>query len=391
MRHQNTNWFKKAIVYQVLIDRFAGYGNGDWNQPEFLGGNIRGIINKLDYLSDLGVTALWISPFYKSSAYHGYHITDFKEVDPHFGTLEDIKELIEKCHQRNMDIIAGFVPNHCSSEHPWFRDAQKNKNSKYKDWFIFEKWPDDYLCFLTVKQLPKLNLDNPATRDYIVDAAKYWLSLGFDGYRLDHIVGPRHKFWKHFNREIKKDYPGAVLFGEAWMGEIKIEYYKTVHLNRKITRFLLGMSQDSLQREYRGEMDGVLDFKLRDFLRDYYAFADENTNLDELNEKIEKHYKKYFSDYFLPSFLDNHDLNRFMFLAGNNKEKLKKAATKQFSLPQPAIIYYGTETGLGQEQSVWDQRPYADLEARRPMPWNNLDQDLIDFYKKIISIKKAGQ
>ena len=131
----NVKWFKNAVIYHIFIDRFAGYKQKDWNKPVFLGGNIKGIIEKLSYLQDLGVNTLWISPFYKTSAYHDYHITDFFKVDSHFGTLSYIKKLIKEVHKVNMHIVADFVPNHCSYKHPYFLDAQENKNSKYFNWF----------------------------------------------------------------------------------------------------------------------------------------------------------------------------------------------------------------------------------------------------------------
>ncbi|MDG6219386.1 MAG: alpha-amylase family glycosyl hydrolase [Candidatus Thermoplasmatota archaeon] len=120
MRNQK-NWIKKAVIYQILIDRFAGYDpKKNWKKPQFIGGNLKGIIDSLSYLKNLGVNAIWISPFYKTSAYHGYHITDFYKVDPHFGNKNDLKRLIDLIHQNDMYIIADFVPNHVSKYHPFF-------------------------------------------------------------------------------------------------------------------------------------------------------------------------------------------------------------------------------------------------------------------------------
>ena len=130
------DWFKHAIIYHILIDRFAGFPSTEnWDKPIFLGGNIKGIQNKLEYLKNLGVNTIWISPFNKTSAYHGYHITDFNEIDPHFGTTEDLKDLIHSVHEHKMHIIADFVPNHCSKEHPFFKEAQSNKK-KEKGFFF---------------------------------------------------------------------------------------------------------------------------------------------------------------------------------------------------------------------------------------------------------------
>jgi len=127
-----TNWFKNAIIYHIFIDRFAGFKEvKNWDKPNFLGGDIRGVIRKIPYLKDLGINTIWVSPFYKTSAYHGYHITDFYQIDPHFGNEQDIKDLISSVHENNIKIIADFVPNHLSRHHPFFMEAQRDKNSKY--------------------------------------------------------------------------------------------------------------------------------------------------------------------------------------------------------------------------------------------------------------------
>lgn len=132
-------WFDNSVVYQIFIDRFAGFESTEgWTRPKFIGGDLQGIIDKLDYIEELGVDVIWISPFYETSAYHGYHITDYFSVEPNFGTEEDLEELIEEVHSRDMKIIADFVPNHCSWEHPYFIDAQENEDSKYRDWFYFK-------------------------------------------------------------------------------------------------------------------------------------------------------------------------------------------------------------------------------------------------------------
>ncbi len=364
---RDTDWMKQGTLYHILIDRFAGFHHTDnWDQPVFLGGTIKGIIDKLPYLKDLGIMTLWVSPFYETSAYHGYHITDFYQVDPHFGTLEHI--------------IADFVPNHCSKHHPFFKEAQQDKNSRYHDWFYFTDWPDQYRCFLSVQDIPKLNLENRETQDHIINAAKYWLSLGLDGFRLDHVIGPSHRFWERFSTEIKHDYRSAVLIGEAWMMGIKRTELQTLNIRHKYLKWLSGDSSDNLFKEYIGTLDGVLDFKVQELIRHYIInkAISENT----FKKHLQKHYAMYPEEFLLPSFLDNHDMDRFLFQAGNDKEKLKAAAKIQFSLPQPPIIYYGTETGMTQAQSQWTFSMNGDLQARAPMNWDTPDQDLIQFYKK---------
>ena len=229
----STDWFQNAIIYHVLIDRFAGLTSTEPLCPEFLGGTLRAITEKLPYLEELGIDTLWLSPFCKTSAYHGYHVTDFFEVEPRFGTRDDLRQLIGSGHTVGIRIIADFVPNHCGRSHPFFQEAIRDRRSRYFSWFSFTRWPDDYLCFLDVKELPKLNLNCPEAHDHVVKAAKHWLSLGLDGFRLDHVIGPSHDFWKFFRREIKRDYPATVLIGEAWLEGIDRRHLKTLHIDRK--------------------------------------------------------------------------------------------------------------------------------------------------------------
>jgi cyclomaltodextrinase / maltogenic alpha-amylase / neopullulanase len=383
---KGADWVKNSVIYHIFIDRFAGFHSTEnWDQPVFLGGTIRGIISKLSYLIDLGVTTLWISPFYKTSAYHGYHITDFYQVDPHFGTMEDIRDLIQAAHNQNLHIIADFIPNHCSKEHTFFKEAQNDKNSLYKEWFYFTHWPDKYLCFLSVTEIPKLNLNNPSTRDHIVDAAKYWLSMGFDGFRLDHVIGPSHAFWRYFKQKIKDDYPNAVLIGEAWMMGVKQQELRTLQIRNKFFKWLSGTASDNLFKEYTEELDGVLDFKVRELIKKYVT--DPKISKKILDKQLKNHYAHFPDNFLLPTFLDNHDMDRFLFECGNDKEKLKTAALIQFSLPQPAIIYYGTEIGMTQTNSQWTFPSNGDLQARQPMNWENQDQEILTFYKKLIQKK----
>lgn len=139
-------------------------------------------------------------------------------------------------------------------------------------------------------------------------------------------------------------------------------------------------------KEYYGELDGVLDFRFQELIRNY--IAEEKLSKKEFYNKLKSHYSYFPKDYFLPSFLDNHDMNRFLFDCKNKKEKLKCAAEIQFSIDQPVIIYYGTEIGVTQEKSMWDYKMYGDLQARMPMNWEKQDKKLFLFYKKLIEQKK---
>lgn len=382
------------VIYQIFLDRFHGNIKGDWREPKFIGGNLKGVTDKLDYLKDLGITAIWLSPFYETSAYHGYHITDFTKIDPHFGTLKDLKQLIKKAHSYNIKVFADFVPNHFSYKHSYFQDTQKNKNSKYKQWFYFTKWPDEYKCFLFFDELPKINLDNPEVYSYIIDAANYWLSLGIDGYRLDHVVGPNHVFWKNFSKDIKKNFPHAILFGEATIFGIgRKELRETILADKKNLAYkeerLFGTAE-ILQRSFRDVFDGNLDFtfhKLTDF---FIAKKRWYKPLWVYRILLKLHFSLCPKDFKFFLFLDNHDVERFLFRAGNKKDKLKVALSEMFKQNHPVVLYQGTEMSMSQENSFDDFESHGDLMAREPLDWEHYDENMYSFVKECIKIKKKN-
>jgi cyclomaltodextrinase len=376
-------WFQDSVVYQVFIDRFAGFEDREgWHNPEYVGGDIQGIIEKLDYIEDLGVDVIWISPFYKGEAYHGYHITDMYSVDPEFGTEQDLKELIEEVHERDMKIIADLVPNHVSVEHEFFKEASSFPNSEYRDWFCFKEWPDSYLSFLDYDQdLVKLNLENRDARQHVIDAARKWLDIGLDGYRLDHVIGPSHGFWQEFENEIHGDFPEAVLIGEAWWSGISFKHLETFEMPRKYLQALTG-SQELVQRNYIDVLDGVLDFKAREIV---LSVLGSNFIPDSVAKHFLKlHYSHYPGEFQLPNFLDNHDTNRVLYELGNDREKLKKAFSLMMEQDKPTVIYYGTEIGMNQSQGMKEFAKHGDLQAREPMKWNNQDEELLEFFREKI-------
>jgi len=382
MQH-SIDWFRNAIVYQVFIDRFYGFEQTE-NSPNFLGGNLKSVTAKLDYLQSLGTNVIWLSPFYETNKYHGYHITDFKKVDPHFGTKEDLLSLINEAKNRGIKVIADFVPNHCSNQHPFFQDALKKKQSTYSDWFIFKKWPDEYLCFLDYKELPKLNLENRETRNYIINVADYWLSFGLDGFRIDHVIGPSHDFWKEFRQTIKNKHPNAVLIGEAWIKGIRNKQFKTIGIKNKFIRKIFGISQEKIQLEYYKELDGVLDFELNNILVDCVKRECDILSDKKLESKIKKHFQKVPSNYLMVTFLDNHDMDRFLRHCKGNVEILLNAFELLLSLNCPVVIYNGTEN------SVYNKKPLdvsinnSDLLVREPFDWDNINQEFINGLRNLI-------
>jgi cyclomaltodextrinase len=383
-------WFKDAIIYQIYIDRFAGFDpKKEFIGYKFHGGNIKGIIDKFDYLKKLGVNTLWLSPFYKCNAYHGYEITDFFKIDPRFGTLRDLKALIKKVHENGMKIIADFIPNHVSWKHPFFIKAQKSMKSPYYKWFSFEEWPTKYSCFLHYEALPKLNVDHPSVKRHLVDSAKYWLEIGLDGFRFDHAVGPTHEFWKEFRKRIKKSYPHAVLIGENWFDGVNSETQGTLGVKRDKYGNIVSHCFDEIFSEYVGELDGVLDFEFQRRIGD--CVVQKKYSPETFKENIAKHYAYFPERFYLPSFLDNHDMDRFLTQCGNDKGKLKQAASMQFETQQPKIIFYGTEIGMGEDAGFQKVEGYkGDWYARQPMRWDKAtwDKDLLNHYTEIIKNAK---
>ena len=378
------NWIQNAVIYQILIDRFAGFPDTTgWDLPEFLGGTLQGVIDKLPYLEELGVDAIWLTPHYQCSAYHGYHVTDYFSVDPHFGSNEDFEELVSAVHAVGMRIIIDYVPNHCSRMHPFFQQAIADRSSEYVNWFYFRTWPDEYLRFLSIDEIPKLNLSYTPVRRYIVDAMRFWLSMGVDGVRLDHVIGPSHNFWEYFTGKIRKEFPSVVLLGEAWMMGIRFHELQTILMRRRLWHWLRRRHFDGVLGEYVGVFDGVLDFGMQHLFRQF--FSADGCDIKGFHAQVDLHYRRFPADFVLPAFLDNHDMDRFLFHCNQNRACLQAVSQELFRLPQPVILYYGTESGIVQDQSMWSLRSHGDLMARRPMNWDSIDSQLYGFFKDLIA------
>jgi len=217
-------WFKEAIIYHILIDRFAGYDSSlDWKKPAFMGGSFAGIREKLEYLTDLGVNTLWLSPVNAGTAYHGYHITDFFTTDIHFGTEEALNELLQAAHQRNLRVILDFVPNHCSHQHPFFVQAFQDSQSRYRQWFYFSRMGNSYKSFLHFKELPKFNLENKDAASSIFIKKK---PLGMEvtpevaTYRAKYREQDGKSFFTYSRAEVK--------FKVNWKRKLFHTYYTTM-------------------------------------------------------------------------------------------------------------------------------------------------------------------
>jgi len=360
-------WTQDAVIYQIFADRFFSASN-DFPKVEAkpslkCNGTLRGIIEKLDHIAELGVNCLWLTPVFPSPSYHGYDATSLFEINPRLGTKEDFKELVEQAHARDMRVLMDFVPNHWSSQHPTFVEATRDRDSQYFHWYTFERWPDGYKCFFTSKGLPQINLRYAPARQHVLDAAKYWLEFGVDGYRVDYCIGPTPDFYADFRRVTRTSKPEAWTFGEA-------------------------VDPPDSQLTFEGGMDGALDFMLLEAMRKTFAFG--KWDARQFGEFLDRH-EAYFPTMFTrPSFLDNHDMNRFLWVARGDMRKLKLAALCQFTLAGAPVIYYGTEIGLSQQDDVMQHGRAIHEEARLPMIWGTeQDRDLFAFYKGLIALRKA--
>jgi glycosidase len=377
-------WFGRALIYHVLVDRFYGFASVE-NVPGFAGGTLAGVTRKLDYLKNLGINVIWLSPFYETASYHGYHITSYEKVDPRFGDQRELLNLIRLAKSMGIRVIADFVPNHCSAQHPFFRHATRHSKSPYRSWFIFERWPDQYMCFLNYRELPKLNLENPDVRAYMIRVAKKWLSLGLSGYRLDHVIGPSHSFWKEFSLGIRQEHPGAVLIGEVWAQGLENRFFRTTGIRKKFLRRLTGISQESIQLEYSKELDGVLDFVLQDWIRDSVVNGSDPMKDTRLKKKIEHHMKKAPPGYRMVTFLDNHDMNRFIRYCGGNVKTLLRSFELLLSSDNPVVMYNGTENCRSNEREVSSANANSDLQVRNPVDWDHIDREFVEGFRSLVT------
>lgn len=367
-RAQLPEWSRTAIIYQVFPDRFAPGGGRRWNAVNSLsdiyGGTLRGIIEKLDYIADLGFNCLWLNPFFPDETHHGYHATDYFQVNSRLGTLDDIRELVHEAHRRGLRVLLDFVANHWGSGHATFQAAQSDAHSPYASWYRWKAWPHEYETFFGVKDLPQVNVADPGARRYLLQAAHYWLTeIPFDGYRLDYAHGPSHDFWVDFRATVKAANPDAWIFGEI-------------------------IESPTLLLTYGGRLDGCLDFLLLQALRDTFAF--QVMSLARFDSFLMQHEAFFPLSFSRPSFLDNHDMNRFLWLVGGDTRKLKLAALCQFTLSGPPIVYYGTEAGLSQNQDLRhaDGRVVME-ESRLPMIWGDeQNKEMLAFYRWLIHFRR---
>jgi cyclomaltodextrinase / maltogenic alpha-amylase / neopullulanase len=389
------DWVKKSIFYQIFPDRFARsrqYCNDfiqaqnleDWESKPTLqgykGGDLWGIIDRLDYLQDLGITALYLTPIFQSTCNHRYHTHDYYQIDPILGGNRALVDLIEALHRRNMKIILDGVFNHVGRGFLYFNDILENgPHSPWLDWFSVSDWPisaydgskpANYLGWFNNRALPQLNHDNPQVREYIMQVAEYWLKQGIDGWRLDvpyeiKVAG----FWQEFRDRVKAINPEAYIVGEVW-------YDAREWLDGK-------------------QFDGVMNYLftiptiafvagdrvLKEFTHGEYFAPYPAISAEEYAIKIEELLSLYDWQIQLTQYnlLNSHDTARLLTIAGDDRQSLELATILLFTFPGTPSIYYGDEVGL---------QGGLDPDCRRAFPdEKDWDLETLIFHKKLISLR----
>ncbi len=365
-------WMKTAVFYQIFVERFnmgdndkdKSYINMKWNElpnpKSFAGGDIKGITEKLPYLSELGVNAIYLTPIFKSISNHKYDVSDYYNIDEHFGNKEDFKKLVEKAHAFNMKVVLDAVFNHCSENLSQFQDVLKNgRKSEYYDWFIITNDnPLQYECFAECKYMPKFNTSNQKVTDYLIGIATYWIKeFDIDGWRLDVSDEISHNFWRKFRSDVKAVKPDCVLIGENW---------------HDANVYLQGDQYDS-----------IMNYAFTKACLDYYAFGRFTARqfAEKLNELLMRNSNAV--NLMMLNLLDSHDTHRFVTWS-KSYDKLISALSLMFFFVGTPCIYYGTEIAI---------EGGHDPDSRRTFDWEKAKENtvLMRLIKFLCRLKKEGK
>jgi maltose alpha-D-glucosyltransferase/alpha-amylase len=394
-------WYKDAVFYQIAVRSFKD-SNGDGF------GDLQGITDKLDYLQTLGVDCLWLMPIYPSPLRDdGYDISDYYNIDPIYGNLDDFKRLIDAAHARDIRIIMDLVLNHTSDQHPWFQAARSDGNSPYRDYYVWSDTDGKYrgtrIIFLDTESSnwtwdettgqyywhrfyshqPDLNFDNPAVQEEMLHIARFWLDMGIDGFRADAVpylferegtncenLPETHAYLKKLRAFMDETYPGRILLCEAnqWPEDVR-EYFGDGD------EFHMGFHFPIMPRIYmalkKGRADDMIEILRRTppipencqwciFLR----------NHDELTlEMVSAEDRQWMWEQYAPEPRMRINLGirrRLAPLLDNDRHRIELANSLLFTLPGSPIIYYGDEIGMGDNLDLPDRNG-----VRTPMQWED--------------------
>lgn len=330
------DWMKQAVFYQIFVDRFnigrkekdMSYINCKWGDiptpKTFAGGDLKGITEKLDYIKALGCNTIYLTPVFQSISNHKYDISDYFSVDSQFGNEEDLRELVENIHSRNMRIVLDAVFNHCSDELAQFQDViEKGRDSEYFNWFIIDgdkvnKRRDNYEVFATCKYMPKLNTSNKEVQEFLIGIGCHYIDrYNIDGWRLDVSDEVSNDFWRAFRKAIKERRKDAVIIGENW--------------------------HDAYTNLRGDQYDSIMNYSFTKACLDYFAFGEFDAKhfAWKLNDILMRN--NSIVNTMMLNLLDSHDTHRFFSEVKEDEFKIKAALSLLYLFPGAPCIYYGTE------------------------------------------------
>ena len=378
---KSPTWVNETIWYQIFPERFCN-GNlendpegvlpwreqGSVRNQEFFGGDLDGVIQKLDYLKNLGVNGLYFTPVFLSPTSHKYDTTDYETVDPNFGTKETLQQLVKEAHKRGMRIMLDGVFNHSGKYFaPWLDVIEKGPKSEYYHWFMINQWPmelgkgaakkNQLYTFAFHDDMPKLNTNHEDVRKYLIDICGRWVEeYGVDAIRLDVANEVSHRFCKELRLHLKKINPEIYILGEIW--------------------------HDAMPWLRGDEFDSVMNYPLGESIKDFWV--DKKLNKTELEYTINRCYTRYMqqTNDVLFNLLDSHDTIRLMSHT-KNLDDFYQQIVLLFTMPGSPCIYYGTEIAMEGEH---------DPDCRRCMPWIEIEAGIhnekIETMKEIIALRK---
>ena len=372
--HKKVAWCDQAVFYQIFVDRFhmgssskdKRYIDKNWGElpkPKgFYGGDLPGITEKLDYLQDLGINSIYLTPIFQSPSNHKYDTIDYEEVDAMFGTNRDLKEFVESAHKRGIKILLDAVFNHCSYLCKQFQDVlRKGKESVYYDWFIIRGDRPvleqmNYECFAACNYMPKWNTNNPEVQKFLLHIATKWIKeYGIDGWRLDVADEVSHDFWRQFRKAVKAAKPDALIVGENW--------------------------HDSRPWLEGDQFDSIMNYSFTKACLDYFAYEKYSAQrfCERLSEILMRNTDQV--NEMMLNLLDSHDTERFLTNVGENADKLKCALAVLFFFVGMPCIYYGTEIGTAGGY---------DPDSRRTFDWDKThwNMDIYNTVKDLIRLRK---
>jgi maltose alpha-D-glucosyltransferase/alpha-amylase len=394
-------WFQDAVFYELNVRAFYDH-NADGH------GDLRGLIEKLDYLKDLGVDAIWLLPIYPSPLMDdGYDIADYYSIHPDFGNLQDFKTLIDAAHQLGMRVITDLVLNHTSDQHQWFQSARLGQENPYHDYYVWsdddQKYSQARIIFLDTEQSnwtwdesaqryywhrfyssqPDLNFDNPDVQDEMLKVAKFWLELGVDGFRADAVpylferegtncenLPETHVYLKELRHFIDENYPDRILLCEAnqWPKDVRKYFGEGDEFHMGFHFPLMPRIFMAIRKSDVSPLIWVMDqtppipenSQWSTFLR----------NHDELTlEMVNEEERQWMWEQYAPNPRMRLNLGirrRLAPLLDNDRRKIELAYSLLFTLPGSPVIYYGDEIGMG--DNIWlDDRNGV----RTPMQWSD--------------------